>query len=153
VSLTRAVFARRASHQHRLRAWRPAGSVEQYAYQDPIAAPYRLRERPVPSAAEEQVSFAVPDEDAMDEDPLLSAQALISTVPGSTQGALTGNTAKKSDDTGDTFELSQLLFVEGRLLGTCRTRVEAPETGKGTRYVSSYLHETAASFLLLLTFL
>jgi hypothetical protein len=151
VSLTREVFARRASHQHRLRAWRPAGSVEQYAYQDPIAAPYRLRERPVPSAAEEQVSFAVPDEDAMDEDAL---QALISTVPGSTQGALTGNTAKKSDDTGDTFELSQLLFVEGRLLGTCRTRVEAPETGKGTRYVSSYVHERLPFFfLLLLTFL
>jgi condensin complex subunit 1 len=61
------------------------------------------------------VSFAVPDEDAMDEDPPPSAQALISTVPGSTQVALTGNTAKKSDDTGDTFKLSQLLFVVGHV--------------------------------------
>ncbi|KAH9968474.1 hypothetical protein BGW80DRAFT_653880 [Lactifluus volemus] len=50
-------------------------------------------------------------EDAMDENPPPSAQALISTVPGSTQGALTGNTAKKSDGTGDAFELGQLLFV------------------------------------------
>jgi condensin complex subunit 1 len=70
---------------------------------------FRRRERPVPSAAEEQVSFAVPDED-----PPPSAQVLISTLPGSAQGALTGNTAK-SDDTGDAFELSQLLFVVGHV--------------------------------------
>ncbi|KAH9976290.1 hypothetical protein BGW80DRAFT_911242 [Lactifluus volemus] len=50
----------------------------------------------------------------MDEDTPPSAQALISTVPGSMQGALTGNTAK-SDDTGDAFELSQLLFVVGHV--------------------------------------
>ncbi|KAH9953157.1 hypothetical protein BGW80DRAFT_1468845 [Lactifluus volemus] len=37
------------------------------------------RTRPVPSAAEEQVSSALPDADAMDEDLPLSAQALIST--------------------------------------------------------------------------
>jgi hypothetical protein len=36
-------------------------------------------------------------------------------MPGSTQGALTGNTAKKSDDTWDAFELSQLLFVVGHV--------------------------------------
>ncbi|KAH9976338.1 non-SMC mitotic condensation complex subunit 1 [Lactifluus volemus] len=77
---------------------------------------FRWQERPVPFAAEEQVSFAVPDEDAMDEDPPPSAQALISTVPGSTQRALTGNTPKKSDDTGDAFELSQLLFVVGHVV-------------------------------------
>jgi condensin complex subunit 1 len=76
---------------------------------------FRRRERPVHSAAEEQVSFAVPDEDAMDEDPPPSAQGLISTVPGSPQGALTRNTAKKSDETGDAFELSQLLFVVGHV--------------------------------------
>jgi condensin complex subunit 1 len=76
---------------------------------------FRRREKPVPSAAEEQASSAVPDEDAMDEDPPPSAQALISTMPGSTQGALTGDTAKKSDDTGDAFELSQLLFVVGHV--------------------------------------
>ncbi|KAH9963997.1 non-SMC mitotic condensation complex subunit 1-domain-containing protein [Lactifluus volemus] len=76
---------------------------------------FRRREKPVPSAAEEQALSAVPDEDAMDEDPPPSAQALISTMPGSTQGALTGDTAKKSDDTGDAFELSQLLFVVGHV--------------------------------------
>ncbi|KAH9962322.1 hypothetical protein BGW80DRAFT_1463590 [Lactifluus volemus] len=36
-------------------------------------------------------------------------------VSFATQGALTGNTAKKSDDTGDAFELSQLLFVVGHV--------------------------------------
>ncbi|KAH9970207.1 hypothetical protein BGW80DRAFT_1254089 [Lactifluus volemus] len=72
-------------------------------------------EKPEPSAAEEQVSSAVPDADAMDKDLPPSAQALISTVPGSTQGALTGNAAKKSDDTGDAFEVSQLLFVVGHV--------------------------------------
>jgi condensin complex subunit 1 len=42
---------------------------------------------------------------------------LISIVPGSesTQRALTGDTAKKSNDTGDAFELSQLLFVVGHV--------------------------------------
>jgi hypothetical protein len=58
---------------------------------------FRRRQRPVPSAAEEQVLSAVLDADAMDEDPPPSAQALISTVPGLTQGALTGNAAKMSD--------------------------------------------------------
>ncbi|KAH9972005.1 non-SMC mitotic condensation complex subunit 1 [Lactifluus volemus] len=52
---------------------------------------FRQRQRPVPSTAEEQVSSAVP-------------------------GALTGNTAKKSDDTGDAFELSQLRFVMGHVV-------------------------------------
>ncbi|KAH9963979.1 non-SMC mitotic condensation complex subunit 1 [Lactifluus volemus] len=93
---------------------------------------FRRRERPVPSAAEEQVSFAVPDEDAMDEDPPPSAQAPISIVPGSTQGALTGNTAKKNDDTGDAFYGSRRGQAHC-LLGTRRTGMEAPETGKGTR--------------------
>ncbi|KAH9957639.1 hypothetical protein BGW80DRAFT_1465730 [Lactifluus volemus] len=79
------------------------------------ASTWTVTHRPVPSAAEEQVSSAVPDADAMDEDPPPSARALISTVPRSTQGALTGNAAKKSDDTGDAFELSQLLFVVGHV--------------------------------------
>jgi len=43
-----------------------------------------------------------------------STQALISTMPGSTQGASEGK-AKKSDDTGDAFELSQMLFVVGHV--------------------------------------
>jgi condensin complex subunit 1 len=76
---------------------------------------FRPREKPEPSAAEEQVSSAVPDADAMDKDLPPSAQGLILTVPGSTQGALTGNAAKKSDDTGDAFEVSQLLFVVGHV--------------------------------------
>jgi condensin complex subunit 1 len=76
---------------------------------------FRRRQRPVPSAAEEQVSSALPDADAMDEDLPLSAQALISTVPGSMQGALTGIAAKNSDEIGDAFELSQLLFVVGHV--------------------------------------
>ena len=47
----------------------------------------------------------------MDEDfPPPSTQALISTLPGST-----GVPTKKSDDTGDAFELSQLLFVVGHV--------------------------------------
>ncbi|KAH9970214.1 non-SMC mitotic condensation complex subunit 1 [Lactifluus volemus] len=73
------------------------------------------RTRPVPSAAKEQVSSALPDADAMDEDLPLSAQALISTVPGSMQGALTGIAAKHSDEIGDAFKLSQLLFVVGHV--------------------------------------
>jgi len=51
----------------------------------------------------------------MDEDPPQSTQALISTMPGSTQGPSAGNPAKKSDDTGDAFELSQLLFMVGHV--------------------------------------
>jgi len=50
----------------------------------------------------------------MEEDPPPSTQALISTMPGSTQGASEGK-AKKSDDTGDAFELSQMLFVVGHV--------------------------------------
>ena len=47
----------------------------------------------------------------MDEDPPPpSTRALISTLPGST-----GVPAKKSDGTGDAFELSQLLFVAGHV--------------------------------------
>jgi hypothetical protein len=46
----------------------------------------------------------------MDEDPPPSTQALISTQPGST-----ANPARKSDGTGDAFELSQLLFVVGHI--------------------------------------
>ncbi|KAH9074289.1 non-SMC mitotic condensation complex subunit 1-domain-containing protein [Lactarius deliciosus] len=57
-----------------------------------------------------------PDLDAMDEDRPQSTQPLISTMPGSTQGGGGGGTAaKKSDDTGDAFELSQLLFVVGHV--------------------------------------
>ena len=41
-----------------------------------------------------------------------STQLLISMMPGSTQAS----EAKKSDDTGDTFELSQLLFVVGHVV-------------------------------------
>lgn len=77
---------------------------------------FRRREKPVPSTPEEQPSSSTaPDADTMDEDPPPSTQALISTVPGSTQGALTGSPARKSDDTGDTFELGQLLFVVGHV--------------------------------------
>jgi condensin complex subunit 1 len=62
----------------------------------------------VPST-EDQPSSG-PNPDAMDEDPPPSTQALISTQPGST-----ANPARKSDDTGDAFELSQLLFVVGHV--------------------------------------
>ncbi|KAI0000131.1 non-SMC mitotic condensation complex subunit 1-domain-containing protein [Russula compacta] len=58
------------------------------------------------------------DADAMDEDlPPPSTQGLLSTLPGSAQatGTVAGNPAKKSDDTGDAFELSQLLFVVGHV--------------------------------------
>lgn len=61
------------------------------------------------SAPEDQPSSG-PNPDAMDEDPPPSTQALISTQPGST-----ANPARKSDDTGDAFELSQLLFVVGHV--------------------------------------
>ena len=52
----------------------------------------------------------------MDEDPLQctqpqSTQLLILMMPGSMQASA----AKKSDDTGDAFELSQLLFVVGHV--------------------------------------
>jgi condensin complex subunit 1 len=61
------------------------------------------------SAPEDQPSSG-PNPDAMDEDAPPSTQALISTQPGST-----ANPARKSDDTGDAFELSQLLFVVGHV--------------------------------------
>jgi condensin complex subunit 1 len=61
------------------------------------------------SAPEDQPSSG-PNPDAMDEDPPPSTQALISTQPGSM-----ANPARKSDDTGDAFELSQLLFVVGHV--------------------------------------
>ncbi|KAH9963988.1 hypothetical protein BGW80DRAFT_1542047 [Lactifluus volemus] len=44
-----------------------------------------------------------------------NCKKLLSTRVAHTQGALTGNTAKKSDDTGDAFELSQPLFVVGHV--------------------------------------
>ncbi len=78
---------------------------------------FRRREKPPPQ--EDAAQSAAPadrDPDAMDEDPHVhpqSTQPLISTMPGSTQvGAYA---AKKSDDTGDAFELSQLLFVVGHV--------------------------------------
>ncbi|KAI9508585.1 non-SMC mitotic condensation complex subunit 1-domain-containing protein [Russula earlei] len=75
---------------------------------------FRRREKSTQPAVEDQPSTA-PNADAMDEDPPPpSTQALISTLPGSTQGASAGK-AKKSDDTGDAFELSQLLFVVGHV--------------------------------------
>ncbi|KAF8474388.1 non-SMC mitotic condensation complex subunit 1-domain-containing protein [Russula ochroleuca] len=79
---------------------------------------FRRREKKssASSAPEDQpsssLSSAAPQNaDAMDEDPPPpSTQALISTMPGSTAVP-----AKKSDDTGDAFELSQLLFVVGHV--------------------------------------
>jgi condensin complex subunit 1 len=62
------------------------------------------------SASEDQSPSSGPNPDAMDEDPPPSTQALISMQPGST-----ANPARKSDDTGDTFELCQLLFVVGHI--------------------------------------
>ncbi|KAI9441173.1 non-SMC mitotic condensation complex subunit 1 [Lactarius psammicola] len=73
---------------------------------------FRRREKQPP---EEDPS--APDPDAMDEDrdQPQSTQPLISTMPGSTQGGTSvGNPAKKSDDTGDAFEL-RLLFVVGHV--------------------------------------
>jgi len=75
---------------------------------------FRRREKSTSSAPEDQPSSA-PNPDAMDEDPPQSTQALISTLPGSTQGPSVANPAKRSDDTGDAFELSQLLFVVGHV--------------------------------------
>jgi condensin complex subunit 1 len=75
---------------------------------------FRRREKSTSYVPEDQVSSA-PNPDAMDEDPPQSTQALISTMPGSTQGPSAGNPAKKSDDTGDAFELSQLLFMVGHV--------------------------------------
>jgi condensin complex subunit 1 len=71
---------------------------------------FRRRERPPP-----EEGSAVPDPDAvsMDEDIPASTQPLISTMPGSTQGV--ANPPRKSDDTGDAFELSQLLFIVGHV--------------------------------------
>ena len=74
---------------------------------------FRRREKKSTSspAPEDQPSSSVPNSVAMDEDPRPpSTQALISTQPGSTV-----NPARKSDDTGDAFELSQLLFVVGHV--------------------------------------
>jgi condensin complex subunit 1 len=62
------------------------------------------------SAAPEDQPSSGPNPDAMDEDPPPSTQALISTQPGST-----ADPARKSDDTGDAFELCQLLFVVGHV--------------------------------------
>ena len=77
---------------------------------------FRRREKSASSVPEDQPSSSAPNPDAMDEDPPQStAQALISTMPGSTQGTSVVNPAKKSDDTGDAFELSQLLFVVGHV--------------------------------------
>ena len=74
---------------------------------------FRRREKQAASAssAPEDQPSSGPNADAMDEDPPPpSTQALISTMPGST-----GIPARKSDDTGDAFELSQLLFVVGHV--------------------------------------
>ncbi|KAH9054817.1 non-SMC mitotic condensation complex subunit 1-domain-containing protein [Lactarius vividus] len=70
-----------------------------------------FRRRP---PSEEDPAAEAPDPDVMDEDRPQSTQPLISTMPGSTQGG-GGAAAKKSDDTGDAFELSQLLFVVGHV--------------------------------------
>jgi len=76
---------------------------------------FRRREKSASSVPEDQPS-STPNPDAMNEDPPQSTtQALISTMPGSTQGSSVANPAKKSDDTGDAFELSQLLFVVGHV--------------------------------------
>jgi condensin complex subunit 1 len=75
---------------------------------------FRRREKQTSSVPEDQPPSAA-NPDAMDEDPPPSTQALISTLPGSVQGTSAGNPAKKSDDTGDAFELSQLLFVVGHV--------------------------------------
>ena len=79
---------------------------------------FRRREKRPP---DEDPSPVPPDTDAnaegtpipMDEDRPPSTQPLISMMPGSTQGG--GALAKRSDDTGDAFELSQLLFVVGHV--------------------------------------
>ena len=76
---------------------------------------FRRREKQPTSASalEDQPSSSSsgPNPDAMDEDPPPpSTQALISMQPGST-----ANPARNSDDTGDAFELSQLLFVVGHV--------------------------------------
>ncbi|KAH9035820.1 non-SMC mitotic condensation complex subunit 1-domain-containing protein [Lactarius hengduanensis] len=72
-----------------------------------------FRRRP---PTEEDPAAEAPDPDVMDEDRPQSTQPLISMMPGSTQGGGGGGTtAKKSDDTGDAFELSQLLFVVGHV--------------------------------------
>lgn len=78
---------------------------------------FRRREKQPASASafEDEPPSSGPNPDAMDEDlppsnPPPSTQALISTQPGST-----GSPARKSDDTGDAFELCQLVFVVGHI--------------------------------------
>ena len=84
---------------------------------------FRRREKPpsppapAPGDGDGEGDDLLPAPDAMDEDPPpqstqpQSTQPLISMMPGSTQASA----AKKSDDTGDAFELSQLLFVVGHV--------------------------------------
>jgi len=76
---------------------------------------FRRREKQQPPEEDPAAASALPglDPDAMDEDRPQSTQPLISTMPGSTQGG--ASAVKKSDDTGDAFELSQLLFVVGHV--------------------------------------
>ena len=76
---------------------------------------FRRRERPPP---DEETASTGADADAdvpmaVDEDRPASTQPLISMMPGSTQGI--GNPPRKSDDMGDAFELSQLLFIVGHV--------------------------------------
>ena len=74
---------------------------------------FRRRERPPPPSPDEEETAST-DAMAIDEDRPASTQPLISMMPGSTQG-IGGNLTKKSDDMGDAFELSQLLFVVGHV--------------------------------------
>lgn len=79
---------------------------------------FRKRERPPPPDDDDVEDPTDQDQDPvpMDEDRPASTQPLISTMPGSTQGAGGGGAPiKKSDDTGDAFELSQLLFIVGHV--------------------------------------
>ena len=74
---------------------------------------FRRRERPPPPSPDEEETTST-DAMAIDEDRPASTQPLISMMPGSTQG-FGGNPTKKSEDMGDAFELSQLLFVVGHV--------------------------------------
>ncbi|KAI0298641.1 non-SMC mitotic condensation complex subunit 1-domain-containing protein [Multifurca ochricompacta] len=79
---------------------------------------FRRREKSATPVPGERASLSLSSEqdpEGMDEDPPQSSLALISTLPGSAQGTSEGNPAKRSDDTGDAFELSQLLFVVGHV--------------------------------------
>jgi len=118
---------------------------------------FRRREKSTYSVPEDQPSSA-PNPDAMDEDPPQSTQALISTMPGSTQGP--GNPAKKSDDTGDAFELSQLLFMVGHVAikhivylelveREWKRQKQEKELGEGVVFLSQVSpgHENVCSFL------